>query len=253
MPRRASAIEPFVSDFRGLYHGSTPLVALPSTTPKCRAVLAICNELGVGVVPHGGNTSYCGGATPHAAGARSSLGLRRMNRIRALDAANFSMVVEAGCVLAEVQARRERGRPFVSAGARLARAAARSAATSRPMPAVSRRVQLRRHARPRARSRSRAGRRPRARRAEEPAQGQHGLRPAGPVHRRRGHARHHHGSEPEAVAASAHDRNAFFAVPDAAAAVRDAGATARSDRRLRHDVRVPAPHRRRDRRGTFPA
>ena len=58
-------VEPYVVDFRRLYRGSTPLVALPSSTADVSAVLAICDELGVGVVPHGGNTSYCGGATPH--------------------------------------------------------------------------------------------------------------------------------------------------------------------------------------------
>ncbi len=65
------AIEPFLSDFRGLYRGNTPLVALPATTAEVSTVLAICNESRVGVVPHGGNTSYCGGATPHARARRS--------------------------------------------------------------------------------------------------------------------------------------------------------------------------------------
>jgi D-lactate dehydrogenase (cytochrome) len=71
------------------------------------AVLAICNEFGVGVVPHGGNTGYCGGATPHEQGDEIVLALRRMNRLRALDAENFSITVEAGCLLAEVQAAAE--------------------------------------------------------------------------------------------------------------------------------------------------
>jgi D-lactate dehydrogenase (cytochrome) len=97
------AIEPYVVDFRRLYRGATPLVALPSSTAEVSAVLAICNELGIGVVPHGGNTSYCGGATPHATGDEIVVALRRLNRIRELDAANCSLVAEAGCVLADVQ------------------------------------------------------------------------------------------------------------------------------------------------------
>src|SRR5262245_44999213 len=92
-------VEPYLVDFRHLYRGATPLVALPSTTAEVSAVLAICNELGIGVVPHGGNTSYCGGATPHATGDEIVLALRRLNRIRDLDAANYSLVAEAGCVL----------------------------------------------------------------------------------------------------------------------------------------------------------
>ena len=57
-------VAPFVVDFRGLYRGATPLVACPASTADVAAVLATCNDLGVAVVPHGGNTSYCGGATP---------------------------------------------------------------------------------------------------------------------------------------------------------------------------------------------
>jgi FAD/FMN-containing dehydrogenase len=98
----AGDVEPFVVDFRKLYRGATGLVACPGTTAEVAAVLAICNELRVGVVPHGGNTSYCGGATPSAAGDEIVLSLRRMNRVREVDAANFVITVEAGCLLADV-------------------------------------------------------------------------------------------------------------------------------------------------------
>ena len=97
------AVEPFLQDFRGLFRGRTPLVALPAGTADVAGVLAICNEAGIGVVPHGGNTSYCGGATPDASGTQIVLALKRMNRVREIDAANFSITVEAGCVLADVQ------------------------------------------------------------------------------------------------------------------------------------------------------
>jgi FAD/FMN-containing dehydrogenase len=97
-------LEPYLVDFRGLYRGTTPLVACPASTVDVAAILGICNELGVGVVPHGGNTSYCGGATPHERGDEIVLSLRRMNRVREVDADNYSITVEAGCVLADVQA-----------------------------------------------------------------------------------------------------------------------------------------------------
>jgi FAD/FMN-containing dehydrogenase len=97
-------VAPYLVDFRGLYRGATPLVACPDSTSDVAAVLAICNELGVGVVPHGGNTSYCGGATPGADGDEIVLSLRRLDRVREVDADNFSMTVEAGCLLADVQA-----------------------------------------------------------------------------------------------------------------------------------------------------
>jgi len=101
-------VAPFVVDFRGLFRGVSPLVACPASTAETAEVIAICNDLGVGVVPHGGNTSYCGGATPSEDGTQIVLSLRRLNRIREVDAANFSMIAEAGCILADVQAAAER-------------------------------------------------------------------------------------------------------------------------------------------------
>ena len=94
-------------DLRGLYHGATPLVACPASTNDVAAVLAICHDVGVGVVPHGGNTSYCGGATPHEVGDEIVLSLRRMDRVREVDADNFSMTVDAGCLLADVRSAAE--------------------------------------------------------------------------------------------------------------------------------------------------
>jgi FAD/FMN-containing dehydrogenase len=97
-------VAPFVADFRGLYRGATPLVLMPRDTAEVSAVMEICHRRDVAVVPHGGNTSYCGAATPDATGTQIVLSMRRMNRLRHLDAANYSMIVEAGCTLAEAQA-----------------------------------------------------------------------------------------------------------------------------------------------------
>ena len=88
-------------------------MALPRSTAEVATVLSICNEAGIGVVPHGGNTGYCGGATPDASGRQIVLAMRRMNRVREVDAANFSITAEAGCVLADVQrAAEQAGRYF---------------------------------------------------------------------------------------------------------------------------------------------
>ncbi len=100
-------VEPFLVDHRRRYRGTTPLVALPDSTARVSALLRRCAELGLGVVPHGGNTGYCGGATPRRGGGEIVVSLRRLARIRALDADNDSIVVEAGCVLREVQAAAE--------------------------------------------------------------------------------------------------------------------------------------------------
>jgi len=97
-------VAPFLSDFRRLYHGATPLVLLPRNVDQVAQILRVCNREEVAVVPHGGNTGYCGGATPDEAGSQIVLSLRRLNRIRQIDAANYSMIIEAGCTLAAAQA-----------------------------------------------------------------------------------------------------------------------------------------------------
>ncbi|MGA1462489.1 MAG: FAD-binding oxidoreductase [Steroidobacteraceae bacterium] len=106
-------LEPFLGDWRHLYRGSTPMVALPATTAEVAGVVRVCAEHRVPIVPHGGNTSYCGGATPRESGVELVLGLRRLNRIRELDVDNYSVTAEAGCVLARLQAASEEaGRYF---------------------------------------------------------------------------------------------------------------------------------------------
>jgi FAD/FMN-containing dehydrogenase len=97
-------VAPFLTDFRGLYHGATPLVLFPHGVDEVAQILRICHREETAVVPHGGNTSYCGGATPDESGAQIVLCLRKLNRIRRIDAADYSMIVEAGCTLAEAQA-----------------------------------------------------------------------------------------------------------------------------------------------------
>jgi len=97
-------VEPYTIDHRKLYRGATPLVLRPNSTEQVAAVLALCNAARVGVVPVGGNTSYCGGATPSEDGSQIVLSLARMRRVRSVDAHNFTMVADAGCVLADVQA-----------------------------------------------------------------------------------------------------------------------------------------------------
>jgi D-lactate dehydrogenase (cytochrome) len=106
-PRRlltaADELEPFLTDHRALYHGRALAVAQPETAEQVAQLLAACNQARIGVVPQGGNTGYCGGATPDESGAQLVVSLARLKRIRALDALNYSLVAEAGCVLADVQ------------------------------------------------------------------------------------------------------------------------------------------------------
>jgi D-lactate dehydrogenase (cytochrome) len=98
-----SDLEPYLVDHRKLYHGHALAVALPRTVEQVSRVLEFCNDHGITVVPHGGNTGYCGGATPDESGEQIVLSMRRMNHIRSIDPLNYSLVAEAGCILADVQ------------------------------------------------------------------------------------------------------------------------------------------------------
>ena len=94
---------PFLVDHRQLYRGRALAVALPRSVEQVARVVGWCNQQRLGLVPQGGNTGYCGGATPDESGRQLLLSLRRLNRIRAIDADNFSITAESGCVLASVQ------------------------------------------------------------------------------------------------------------------------------------------------------
>ncbi len=100
---QAGDLEPFLTDHRRLYRGATPLVLRPDCTEQVSRILKFCHEHRLGVVPVGGNTSYCGGATPSAEGTQIVVSLARLKRIRNVDPLNYTLTVEAGCVLAEVQ------------------------------------------------------------------------------------------------------------------------------------------------------
>ena len=93
-----------IEDWRGRYRGTALCVALPSTTAQVAAIVRACVVHRTPVLPQGGNTSLCGGAVPDETGPPPVIvNLARMRRVRHVDAANNSMEVEAGCVLATVQ------------------------------------------------------------------------------------------------------------------------------------------------------
>ena len=96
----------YLTEWRGLYTGTTPCVLLPSSTSQVAAILRLCTRHRIGVVPQGGNTGLVGGAIPHSTPERPQVlvSARRLNAIRAIDAGNFSITAESGCVLATVQA-----------------------------------------------------------------------------------------------------------------------------------------------------
>jgi len=94
---------PYAADSRKRWFGKALVVVKPGTTKEVAAVVRLCAETRTPIVPQGGNTSLCGGATPDASGRQLVLSLARLNRIRAIDTVNNTMVAEAGCVLATLR------------------------------------------------------------------------------------------------------------------------------------------------------
>ncbi len=116
----ASDMAGHTEDWRGRHRGPARCVTLPHSAAQVSEIARLCAAHGAPILPQGGNTSLCGGAVPAAEGPPPVIvNLSRMNRIRKVDAPNNSMVVEAGCVLAAVQAAaRDAGRLFpISLGA----------------------------------------------------------------------------------------------------------------------------------------
>ncbi len=93
----------FVTDWRDRYHGHARAVVRPGDTEEVAAVVRCCADNGVAVVPQGGNTGLCGGATPHVSGDEVVISLSRLNQVRAIDTDNATIVVDAGVPLAAVQ------------------------------------------------------------------------------------------------------------------------------------------------------
>src|SRR5690606_20315269 len=83
--------------------GEAMAVVRPGSVQELAAVVKWCNAHGVPMIPQGGNTGLCGGATPDSSGRALLVVLTRLNGIRGIDPQNDTMVVEAGCTLQAVQ------------------------------------------------------------------------------------------------------------------------------------------------------
>jgi D-lactate dehydrogenase (cytochrome) len=96
-------LAPKLVEWRDRWSGTTPLLALPRTTAEVAAVVGLCAEAGVAIIPQGGNTGLVGGQTPH--NGEVVVSTRRMDRIRDVDTASNTMTCEAGVVLQVAQQR----------------------------------------------------------------------------------------------------------------------------------------------------
>jgi FAD/FMN-containing dehydrogenase len=94
-------LAPHLIEERGLYHGDCLAVVKPGSTAEVAATVKLCAEAKIAIVPQGGRTGLCGGGVPKS--GQLVLSLSRLNRIRSLDPIDYSMVCEAGVILAQAQ------------------------------------------------------------------------------------------------------------------------------------------------------
>ena len=94
---------PYLQERRELFAGRAAAVLRPVSTEEVSAIMRIAHEAGIAVVPQGGNTGLVGGQMPDQSGTAIVLSLARMNKVRAIDAVNNTLAVDAGVTLATAQ------------------------------------------------------------------------------------------------------------------------------------------------------
>jgi FAD/FMN-containing dehydrogenase len=101
--RIAGEMDGYMREWRGLWHGKSPMVLRPSSTQEVSQILAIAHETRTVIVPQSGNTGLVGGQIPDETGTQIVLSLDRMTRIVEVDATDNTITVEAGATLKSVQ------------------------------------------------------------------------------------------------------------------------------------------------------
>ena len=96
-----SQTEEFLRESRGIYQSECLAVVLPQSTEQVSKVVELCAQLGVSIVPQGGNTGHVGGTTSNK--NQLILNLKKLNKVLSWDTQNNSMIVEAGCILSDIQ------------------------------------------------------------------------------------------------------------------------------------------------------
>lgn len=103
---------PYLREWRDKFTGKAAMVLRPGSVDEVSRILELANNTHTAIVPQGGNTGLVGGQIPDHSGNQIILSLSRLNVIRQVDAANNSMIVEAGCILADVQSAAEQANRF---------------------------------------------------------------------------------------------------------------------------------------------
>jgi FAD/FMN-containing dehydrogenase len=99
LTRDPDLMAPWLTDWRGRFHGQALALASPASTAETAELVRLCARHGVPIVPQGGNSGMCGGATPDEGGSALLLSLRRLNAIRSIEVEARQIVCEAGVIL----------------------------------------------------------------------------------------------------------------------------------------------------------
>ena len=94
----------YFEDPRGRFHGRAALIALPRDTAQVAALMRLCHDGAVPVIPYGGGTGVVAGQLSLDSDAVVILSLERMNRLRGVSPEDGAMVFEAGAILEQVHA-----------------------------------------------------------------------------------------------------------------------------------------------------
>ena len=100
-------LSPWEQDWRKRVKGLALAVVRHGNTHEVAAVVKACAAANTPIVPQGGNTGLVVGGVPDSSGTQIVLSMTRMNAVRAIDPANLTITVEAGCVLQNLQAAAE--------------------------------------------------------------------------------------------------------------------------------------------------
>jgi D-lactate dehydrogenase (cytochrome) len=93
----------YLTDWRRRFTGKALAVIKPASTAEVAAIVRLCHQCRIPIVPQGGNTGLVLGSVPDQSGSAIVLSLTRLNRVLAIDPINNTMTVQAGCILEQVQ------------------------------------------------------------------------------------------------------------------------------------------------------
>lgn len=93
----------YLRDWGGDYQGRTLCVLRPASVAEVQSVIRLCRDHRLAIIPQGGNTGLVNGGFSDDERAGVVVCLERLNRIRRIDAHDFTLEADAGCILQKLK------------------------------------------------------------------------------------------------------------------------------------------------------